>query len=116
MPLDILNWIDSFDPNVSTFWLHGSAKKGKSSIARTIVLWSENVGILYSHCCFDRDRAAEHQEEKMMTTVALADRDPTGRQALADTIAKDRSLKASPDLIRRGRSSFLSRCLVFQAE
>ena len=102
MPLDILNWIDSFDPNVSTFWFYGPAKKGKSSIARTIVLWSENVGILCSYCCFDRDRAAEHREEKMMTTVALdmADRDPTGRQALADTIAKDQSLKASHDLLR----------------
>ena len=100
MPLDIINWIDSFDPNVST-WLHGPAKNGKSSIARTIVLWSENVGTFCSYCCFDQDRAAEHREEKM-TTVALdmADRDPTGRQAMADTIAKDQSLKASHDLMR----------------
>ena len=102
--LNIVNWINSSDPNMPRiFWLHGLAKEGKSAIAHTIALWSDNVGILGSCFCFDRDRAAKHREEKMMTTVArdMADRDPAWRQALADTIAKDQSLKTSHDLVRQ---------------
>lgn len=101
---DIVNWISASDPNVPrVFWLHGPAGKGKSAIAHTIASWSETVGILGSCFCFDRNRVAEHLEDKMMTTIArdMADRYPTWRQALADAIEKDQSLKTSPDLIRQ---------------
>lgn len=102
---DIVKWINASDPNVSrVFWLHGPAGKGKSAIAHTIASWSENVGVLGSCFCFDRNRVAEHREDNlMMTTIArdMADRYPTWRQALADAIEKDQSLKTSPDLIRQ---------------
>ncbi|KIO14040.1 hypothetical protein M404DRAFT_121545 [Pisolithus tinctorius Marx 270] len=107
---EIINWIN--DPAVDAprvLWLHGQAGRGKSAIAHTIASWIKDVGGFGSCFCFARDRQDEHREEKILTTIArdLADRDPSFRRALADAVAKDHSLKTTPDVMRQWQQLIL---------
>ncbi|KIO07708.1 hypothetical protein M404DRAFT_136031, partial [Pisolithus tinctorius Marx 270] len=101
---EIIDWINDSDVNAPRIlWLHGQAGRGKSAIAHTIASWIKDAGGLGSCFCFARDRHAERHQEKILTTIArdLADRDPAFRRALADIVAKDRSLRTTPDVMQQ---------------
>lgn len=98
---EIVGWIQNTDENTPRIlWLHGQAGRGKSAIAHTLALWLKDAGGFGSCFCFSRERQAEHREEKIFSTIArdLADRDPAFWRALADVLAKDRSLKTTSDV------------------
>lgn len=101
---EIVEWIYCSDPGTPrVFWLSGQAGTGKSAIAHTIALWTEELGGLGSCFCFARDRQAEHRHEKLFLTIArdLAGRNPMLRQALAGIVSEDPSLKSTVDIERQ---------------
>ena len=107
---EIVDWIHDPDINVPRiFWLHGQAGRGKSAIAHTIGLWSQNVGGLGSCFCFARDRETDCQHEKMLSTIArdLANCDPAFRRVLAKVIGEDNTLKTTPDVMRQWKKLLL---------
>ena len=98
---EVVDWINSTDitaPRV--FWLHGQAGKGKSTIAHTIALQAENLGILGSCFCFTRVRQHEGLHMKLFPTVArdLAGRDLRLRPLLAEVITNKPSLRDTEDI------------------
>ncbi|KIM56977.1 hypothetical protein SCLCIDRAFT_192048 [Scleroderma citrinum Foug A] len=101
---EIVDWINDKDPNAPRiFWLHGVAGKGKSSIANTIALHSQNLGLLGSCFCFTRFRNADRLHEKVFTTIArdLADRDLRLKPLLAEAVAQNHALKSTPDVVQQ---------------
>ncbi|KIK21039.1 hypothetical protein PISMIDRAFT_681748 [Pisolithus microcarpus 441] len=106
----MIDWIaDSRIDAPRIMWLHDQAGRGKSTIAHTIAAWIKSAGGLGSCFCFARDRLAERREEKILTTIArdLADRDPAFRQALADIVSKDYSLKTTGDVTQQWQQLIL---------
>jgi len=107
---EIVDWIHNSNANAPRiFWLHGQAGRGKSAIAHTIALWSQNVGGLGSCFCFARDRQTDRRHEKMLSTIArdLANCDPAFRRVLAKVIGEDNTLKTTPDVMRQWKKLLL---------
>ncbi|KAL4071517.1 quinon protein alcohol dehydrogenase-like superfamily [Scleroderma yunnanense] len=101
---EIIDWINDKDLNAPRiFWLHGQAGKGKSSIAHTIALHSQNLGLLGSCFCFTRFRPADKLHEKVFTTIArdLADRDLRLKPLLAEAVAQNHALKSTSDVLQQ---------------
>ena len=98
---EIVDWINITDATAPrVFWLHGQAGKGKSAIAHTVALQTENLGLLGSCFCFTRVRQHEGLHMKLFPTVArdLADRDLRLRPLLAEVIANKHSLRDTEDI------------------
>ena len=101
---EIVDWINDKDANAPRiFWLHGCAGKGKSSIAHTIALHTQNLGLLGSCFCFTRFRYADRLHEKVFTTIArdLADRDLRLKPLLAEAVTRNHALKSTPDVLQQ---------------
>lgn len=107
---EIFDWINDTDPACPrVFWLHGQAGKGKSSIAHTIALQAQNLGMLGSCFCFSHVRQAEELHKKLITTIArdLADRDLRLKPLLAEMIANNRSLRDTEDIMQQWQKFIL---------
>ena len=101
---EIVDWIENCAPEAPRiFWLHGNAGKGKSAIAHTIAAQYQNLGKLGSCFCFTRTSHTERRHEKLFTTIArdLADRDVGLRQALAEALTNQHSLKGTRDVMQQ---------------
>ena len=98
---DVVDWINNTDATTPRIlWFHGQAGKGKSSIAHTIALQAENLGILGSCFCFTRVRQHEGLHMKLFPTIArdLSGRDLRLRPLLAEVITNKPSLRDTEDV------------------
>ena len=98
---EIVDWVNNTDSTTPRiFWLHGQAGKGKSTIAHTIALQADDLGLLGSCFCFSRVRHREGLHMKLFPTVArdLADRDLRLRPLLAEVVANKHSLGHTEDI------------------
>ena len=81
----------------------------KSSIAHTIADRFEKLERLGSCYCFDRNKLAEERDKRIFTTIArdFADQDSHIRNALADVIRPDASLKNTMDIVQQWKGMVL---------
>jgi len=100
----IIEWINDIgDATQCVLWLSGPAGTGKSAIAHTIANWYNDLGLLGSCFCFDRNREAAKRREEIFATIArdLADRDPEMRRTLANAVEHANVLKNTKDVTQQ---------------
>jgi hypothetical protein len=101
---DITDWANNIEGDAPpVLWLHGTAGRGKSSIAHTIANRFQQLERLGSCFCFDRSRVADQRHEKIFTTIArdLADWDEQLRRQLSAVVHHDTSLRNTSDTLQQ---------------
>ena len=99
---EIVDWMNNKDTTTPRiFWLYGQAGKGKSTIAHTIALHAQNVGMLGSCFCFSRVRQHEALQTKLFPTIAhdLAGRNLRVRRLLDEVVSNNYSSKKRPNVV-----------------
>ncbi|KAG8918698.1 hypothetical protein FRC02_002162, partial [Tulasnella sp. 418] len=82
---EIFKWVRDHETKQKTFWLHGLAGTGKSTVAHTVAKDLDRQGRLGASFFFSRDEADRRNPYRVLPTIAnqLARSSPSFRKSLA---------------------------------
>ncbi|KAF8985410.1 hypothetical protein BDQ17DRAFT_679476 [Cyathus striatus] len=93
---DIMNWVDSMDPNKRIMWLQGAAGAGKSSIAQTVAERCSEENKLISAFFFSRTATGTGRDDgtRLVPTIAyqLAISVPLTADLITSEFVKDKAI------------------------
>ncbi|KAF8151699.1 hypothetical protein B0H34DRAFT_801390 [Crassisporium funariophilum] len=87
----IMAWVENFERESSTMWLHGPAGAGKSAIARSIAELCAALNLLIASFFFSRHADGRKNTERLISTIAyqLAQNIPDTRPHIESVVEND---------------------------